>query len=121
MPTTDLNLANIQGNVLGGFNKDHQLNLFLKFKGDAAGRAWIKDIAEEIAGSSSADVIQFNNEFSTLRAQGVSRPEDLIAAVWVNLTLSWKGMQTLSITQGDLDAFPDEFKGGMASRGAAIG
>ncbi|MFL5255049.1 MAG: hypothetical protein ACJ8AI_19580, partial [Rhodopila sp.] len=64
MPTTDLNLSNVQGNILGGFNKDHQLNLFLKFKNDADGRAWIKEIAEEVAESSSADVIQFNNEFS---------------------------------------------------------
>jgi len=121
MPTTDLNLENIQGNVLGGFNKDHQLNLFLKFKDNAGGRAWVKEIADEVAKSSSANVIQFNNEFSRLRRQGVSRPEDLISAVWVNLALSWRGMEALGLGRGDLDSFPDEFKGRMASRGAAIG
>jgi len=121
MPTTDLNLSNIQGNILGGFNKDHQLNLFLKFKNDADGRAWIKEIAEEVAESSSADVIQFNNEFSTLRRHGVRRPEDLISAVWVNLALSWRGMEALGLKKADLDAFPAEFKDGMAGRGADIG
>src|SRR3954454_7180856 len=69
--TTDLNLTNIQGNVLKGFNKDYQLNLFLKFKDPAAGRAWIKDIAEEVKDSCSANVIQFNNEFSRLRRHGI--------------------------------------------------
>jgi Dyp-type peroxidase family len=121
MPTTNLNLTNIQGNILGGFNKDHQLNLFLKFKDAAAGRAWIEEVADDVAASSSADVIQFNNEFSALRRQGVRRPEDLISAVWVNLALSFQGMKALGLKQTDLDSFPEEFKGGMASRGAAIG
>src|SRR3954467_10174960 len=103
--TTDLNLTNIQGNILKGFNKDYQLNLFLKFKDPAAGRAWIKDIAEEVKDSCSANVIQFNNEFSRLRRHGIRRPEDLISAVWVHLALSWKGMEALGLKKADLDAF----------------
>jgi hypothetical protein len=39
MPTTTLNLDEIQGNSIGGFNKDFQTNLFLKFTNAAAGRA----------------------------------------------------------------------------------
>ena len=39
MPTTSLNLRNILGNCLGGFKKDFQANLFLKFK--TAGRIWV--------------------------------------------------------------------------------
>jgi hypothetical protein len=83
MPTTSLNLDQIQGNSIGGFNKDFQTNLFLRFTGDVAGRAWVKEISEEVAVSSSANVIQFNNQFSALRAQGVSKPEQLISAIWV--------------------------------------
>ena len=41
MPTTSLDLDQIQGNSVGGFNKDFQTNLFLKFISDVAGRAWI--------------------------------------------------------------------------------
>jgi Dyp-type peroxidase family len=119
--TTDLNLANIQGNSLGGFNKDHQLNLFLKFKNDVDGRAWIEEISAEVEASSSANVIQFNNQFSALRAQGVERPEDLISAVWVNLALSWQGLSALRLDRGDLDAFPEEFRRGMKKRSAEIG
>ena len=65
-PTTSLNLTNIQGNSIGGFNKDFQSNLFLKFTSDVAGHAWITEISDEVAKSSSAAVIEFNNQFSAL-------------------------------------------------------
>jgi hypothetical protein len=78
-----------------------------EIQGSAAGRAWIKDIAEEVKDSCSANVIQFNNEFSRLRRHGIRRPEDLISAVWVHLALSWKGMEALGLKKADLDAFPE--------------
>jgi hypothetical protein len=45
-----LNLTNIQGNCPGGFNKDFQSNLFLKFTNSASGRSWLKEIAEQANG-----------------------------------------------------------------------
>src|ERR1700747_2034711 len=121
MPTTSLNLDQIQGNSIGGFNKDFQTNLFLKFTGATAGRAWIKEIGEEGADSSSADVLQFNNQFSALRAQGVRRPEELISAVWVNLALSFQGLTALNFKAPDLAAFPQAFRDGMAQRKTELG
>jgi Dyp-type peroxidase family len=115
-PTLVPNLENIQGNSLGGFNKDHQSNLFLKFTNDADGRSWIQEIAADVEASNSANVARFNNQFSALRAQGVSKPETLISAVWVNLALSWQGMKALKIKQSDLELFPADFKDGMHSR-----
>jgi len=82
-----INLHGIQGNGLGGISKDFQSNLFLKFTGDKPGRVWLKEIIEEI--SSSADVIQFNDEFRALKKQGVKKPEAIISAVWVNLAISF--------------------------------
>ncbi|MGA7265940.1 MAG: hypothetical protein WA709_05290 [Stellaceae bacterium] len=49
MPTTSLNLDQIQGNSISGSNKDFQTNLFLKFTNAAAGRAWIKEISDEVS------------------------------------------------------------------------
>jgi Dyp-type peroxidase family len=112
-----LDLANIQGNSFGGFNKDFQSNLFLKFTGDLAGRKWIAEISEEL--SSSEEVIQFNNEFRALRMQGVKKPEALISAVWVNLALSFAGLQALNLKPADLAAFPATYKNGMAK--ASVG
>jgi hypothetical protein len=121
MPTTSLDLDQIQGNSIGGFNKDFQMNLFLKFTSDAAGRAWIKEISEEVTASNSANVLQFNNQFSALRAQDVSRPEELISAVWVNLALSFQGLTALNLKAADLAAFPQAFRDGMAQRKAELG
>lgn len=113
-PTTMLKLDNIQGNSLGGFNKDYQSNLFLKFRNAEAARAWIDEIADTIAASSSANVIQFNNQFSALRGQGIKNPEELISAVWTNLVFSWRGLAFLQVA--DVNAFPDDFKQGMKFR-----
>jgi Dyp-type peroxidase family len=115
MPTTSLNLANIQGNSIGGFNKDFQANLFLKFKSTEAGCAWIKEISDEVAQSSSAAVIQFNNQFSALKAQGINKPEAIISALWVNLALSFHRLTAL-LEASDLSAFPRAFRDGMAKR-----
>ncbi len=38
MPTISLNLTNLRGNSIGGFNKDFQSDLFLKFTYDVVGR-----------------------------------------------------------------------------------
>jgi Dyp-type peroxidase family len=121
MPTTALNLDNIQGNSLGGFNKDFQASLFLKFNDSSSARAWITEIAADVAASSSAKVIQFNNQFSALRAQGVKKPEELISAVWVNLVISFQGLAALKMAAADLNKFPPAFRSGMAARKASIG
>jgi Dyp-type peroxidase family len=116
MPTTSLNLTNIQGNSIGGFNKDFQANLFLKFTNDVDGRAWITEIGDEVAKSSSAAVIEFNNQFSALKAQGINKPEAIISALWVNLALSFQGLTALKLKSSDLSAFPQAFRDGMANR-----
>jgi Dyp-type peroxidase family len=121
MPTTALDLDQIQGNSIGGFNKDFQTNLFLKFTNAAAGRAWIKEIGDEIAASSSAEVLKFNNQFSALRTQNVSRPEQLISAIWVNLALSFQGLTALNLKAADLAAFPQAFRDSMAQRNTILG
>ncbi|HVO56600.1 MAG TPA: Dyp-type peroxidase [Dongiaceae bacterium] len=108
-----IELDKIQGNSFGGFNKDHQSNLFLKFTSAAAGRAWIAEVLEEI--SPSSDVLEFNNQFRALKKHGVKKPEALISAIWVNLALSFKGLQALNLKSADLALFPDAFKNGMAA------
>src|SRR5436190_9292425 len=104
-PQISLNLNNIQGNSIGGFNKDFQAHLFLQFTSAAAGRAWIKEISSEIARSSSAAVIAFNKQFSTLKSEGVPKPEVVISAIWVNLALSFQGLTALKVKASDCTLF----------------
>lgn len=125
MAVNALNLDNIQGNILGGFNKDFQSFLFLKFASAAKGRAWIKEISDpdsevSVAKSSSTDVLKFNAQFKSLRAEGI-KPEAVIAAAWTNLALSFQGLKALNAKATDLQKFPSAFKQGMAARSAAIG
>src|SRR5260370_15885870 len=95
MPTTSLNLANIQGNSIGGFNKDFQANLFLKFKSTEAGCAWIKEISDEGAKSNSAAAIQFKKQFSPPKAQGINQPEAIISALSGKLAPSFHRLTSL--------------------------
>lgn len=125
MATKELALQNIQGNILGGFNKDFQTFLFLKFKSAAAGRAWLKEISDagvdsSVAKSSSKDVLRFNGQFKALKAEG-KKPELFIEAAWTNIAISFLGLQALGITAADLAAFPSAFKAGMAARNNVLG
>jgi Dyp-type peroxidase family len=125
MVTPALNLGNIQGNSVGGFNKDFQSFLFLKFKSAAKGRAWLKEISDpdsdvSVAKSSSEEVLRFNAQFKDLLAQGV-KPETVVAAAWTNVALSFQGLSALSVKAADLAKFPAAFRAGMAGRATAIG
>jgi Dyp-type peroxidase family len=115
-----LELDDIQGNIIGGFNKDFQDFVFLKFKSEAAARAWIQEISSDgnddgVAASSSDQVLKFNARFKALKAEGKD-PGKFIEAEWTSLSISFAGMQALGIAPGDLAQFPHEFKEGMAKR-----
>ena len=125
MPTLELALDKIQGNILGGFNKDFQNFLLLKFKSAAAGRAWLKELADDsnefgVATSSAEQVLRFNAQFKALKADGL-KPEDLIESAWTNLAVSFAGMTALGLSAADLALFPTEFSAGMAARKLQIG
>lgn len=120
MATRDLDLHDIQGNIIGGFNKDFQDFVVLKFKSVAAARAWIAEISADdnefgVAASSSESVLRFNAQFKALKAAG-KQPERFIEAEWTNLSISFAGLQALGVAAGDLAQFPPEFSAGMAAR-----
>src|SRR6266705_1473305 len=64
-----LNVANIQGNILVGFNKDHQAFLFLSLAADkiADFKGWLQAIRPFIA--TTAEVLAFNRLFKAIRAR----------------------------------------------------
>jgi Dyp-type peroxidase family len=123
LAATTLRFDNIQGKSIGGFNKDFETLVFLKFKAAVNARAWIKEISDSefgIARSSSVEVLKFNAQFKALRASGVL-PESVIGVAWTNLALTHRGLSALGVKQVDLDTFPDAFKQGMAARKERIG
>src|SRR4051794_13869445 len=62
---TSLNLGSIQGNILPGFNKDHQAFLFVRFRGADEGLRWLRAILPELA--SAAEVEGFRTAFRSMK------------------------------------------------------
>ena len=85
--------SNIQGNVLAGFNKDHQGLLFLQFADRPTAQTWLAAVRPRLASNDA--VTSFNRRFSVARRQSGSDPADL-AAVWLNLSFTAPGLQLLA-------------------------
>src|SRR6476646_2810608 len=88
-----LDVQDIQGNILAGFNKDQQRLLALVFRDLPAARRWLRRIASEI--SSLALVHEFNSLFRKARASRGSDPAGIIAT-WANIAFSYPGLVKLT-------------------------
>ena len=84
---------NIQGNILAGFNKDHQMLLFLSLPAPDEARAWLAELRPQLA--SNEAVASFNQRFSAAHHEAGSDPEDL-AAVWTNVSFTAAGIRLLA-------------------------
>jgi Dyp-type peroxidase family len=110
--------ANIQGNVLAGFNKDHQRLLFFRLGDAGRARAWLATIVDETA--TSEEVLAFNDLFRRARSrrggEGTA-PQ----ATWLNVALTYPGLAALGVSSAELSSFPDAFREGMANRADILG
>jgi Dyp-type peroxidase family len=114
----DLNLANIQGNVLAGFNKDHQRLLSFRLTERSRARRWLCTIVDETA--TSEEVLAFNDLFRRTRSRRGSEsatPE----ASWLNVALTHSGLAALGVAGRELALFPNAFREGMAARARVLG
>ncbi|MEH1818796.1 MAG: Dyp-type peroxidase [Nostoc sp.] len=105
-----LNVNNIQGNILGGFNKDYQALLFLEIENPKAFKHWLKSQIDFVA--TASEVIAFNRLFKSARKR--RGREGAVKATWVNIAFSFEGLKKLT---NDADSFTDDsFKAGLAAR-----
>jgi Dyp-type peroxidase family len=113
-----LRLQQIQGNVLAGFNKDHQRFVFFRLGEADAARAWVRALSDEVA--STQEVAAFNELFRTAsaRAQGEGGAP---RASWTNVALTADGLAALGVPDGELTSFPEAFRQGMAARAGLLG
>jgi Dyp-type peroxidase family len=114
-----LDLDQIQGNILAGFNKDHQSFLFLKFTDQTRARAWVTELVDEVA--TTREVQAFNQLFKQIRARRGGRERGTVEATWMNVAFTHEGLGELGVPQADLDAFPEEFRLGMRQRAGELG
>ncbi len=108
----------VQGNILEGFNKDYQNFLFLEFVDQAKARAWMGEIAREVA--SVEEVRTFNDLFKRLRKR--RRGElGILKTTWMNIAFSFQGLTRLGVSASDLALFPLPFSAGMKARAGVLG
>ena len=93
-----LNLAEIQGNILAGFNKDHQRFLFLRIEDAAKAKIWLKDLLNDV--SDTARVKAANDQRKVALASG-TEPEN---QHWLNIAFNFPGLQKLGAQH--LSQFP---------------
>lgn len=90
--------ATIQGNVLAGFNKDHQMLLFVWWADADAARAWLTELRPRLA--QNKDVASFNARFSNARRRSGRDPETIFA-LWNNISFTSAGIRSLAPTALD--------------------
>jgi len=111
-----LALDEIQGNILGGFNKDHQTLLCLRIDNADALKTWLQSLIPFIA--TSAEVIAFNRLFKAMRSRRRTE-SNTVKATWINIAFSARGLHRLGV---NVDAFSDAaFKEGLAARSSTLG
>ena len=99
-----LAVADIQGNVLPGFNTRHQTLLGLRFDGDA--RSWLASVLPKV--STLADVHGYRLVRRQARVHGAA---PAASPVWVNVAFDAKGLAALG---ADVDRVRDQrFRQGM--------
>jgi Dyp-type peroxidase family len=110
-----LNVSNIQGNILGGFNKDHQILLFLRISDAGQFRQWLCELTPFVA--TTEEVLEFNRLFKQLRRRRGN--SNVLQVTWMNIAFSHGGLHKLAPkTAGE---FVDEaFQKGMAARSASV-
>jgi Dyp-type peroxidase family len=113
-----LELKEIQGNILAGFNKDYASFLFLALPAEQAqAREWLRGLVGEVA--TAEEVRQFNDLFRAVRSR--RGREGTVEATWMNLAFTHEGLAALGVGQPELDQFPPEFRQGMRQRATEIG
>src|SRR5215510_11603344 len=119
-----LNVSNIQGNIIPGFNKDFQALLFLKIE-DGKGsnfRHWLEELVPRVTTMES--VLVFRNFLKVEEWRG--KPAEVppkVKTTWINIAFSHAALEKLGTINKDIDfkdkAFTDE--AGLKGRSEDLG
>ena len=109
---------NIQGNIVPGFNKDHQHFCFYRITDVSRAKAFLREISKSI--TSMDEALQFVRAHRALRLNLGDEPVGL-DATWVNIALSYRGIEKL-LGAGAGDQFGEQsFRQGLAARSTYLG
>jgi len=110
-PVLDIN--NIQGNVIGGFNKNFQTLLILTIEDKGEFKRWLKTQVPFI--STAAEVLAFVRLFKAIRSRRKIE-SNAVKSTWVNVAFSFAGIKKL-VKAADLKPpFETAFTDGLNKR-----
>ena len=112
-----LEIEEIQGNILAGFNKDFQTLLFLRITEPEDFKEWLAATIPFIA--TTAEVLAFNRLFKAIRTRRNSESRT-VQATWTNIALSFQGIQKLD-KKGAAQFEDAAFIEGVAQRSESLG
>jgi Dyp-type peroxidase family len=115
-PEPLLDVDDIQGNILAGFNKDHQILLLLEINDVTSAKRWLAAIQGHIA--STAEVLVFNRLRKAVKLRRDNAPSGFVAT-WVNIAFSHAGLTKLT-TPAETAGFSDAFTQGLGRRSGLI-
>ncbi|MES2772765.1 MAG: Dyp-type peroxidase [Bacteroidota bacterium] len=108
----------IQGNIIPGFNKDHQHFLFYTIGDTKACKEFLNWIVPYLA--SMEEVLAFRRLFRSLKLR-VGEPITMLCSTWINIAFSHRAISLLDSKQS-ADSFGDQsFRQGLAQRSAYLG
>jgi Dyp-type peroxidase family len=110
--------GDVQGNVIPGFNKDHQHFVFLRLSDVTRARAWLSRLAPRL--TTMGQALEFKRAHRTTR-QRTGQTEPPLSSVWINVAFSHRGIVALA---GEVEAakFGERsFKDGHAARSGYLG
>jgi Dyp-type peroxidase family len=102
-----LDIKNIQGNIVNGFNKDHRMMLFLRIDDVKAFKVWLKSQIPFVA--TAAEVLAFNRLFKETRTR--RGREGAVKSTWMNIAFNFQALKKLTPEANDFKdpAFRDIF------------
>ena len=108
----------IQGNIIPGFNKDHQHFLFFRIEKVKTAKAFLRDLVPRI--STMEEVIAYRRLYRARRFK-LGRHNTMLCSTWLNIGFSHHGIALLA-NPADADAFGDaSFKLGLKERSSYLG
>ena len=115
-----LDVDEIQGNIIPGFNKDHVFLIGLTIRDLDKAKNWISTIIDNI--STCSEVYNFNRERNLIKRDTSLEPSN-ISATWTNISFSYNGLrQFLGNEILALDNFLDtSFKNGLIFSSSTLG
>jgi Dyp-type peroxidase family len=111
-----LDVDQIQGNILAGFNKDNQTLIFLIIEKPDEFCIWLRELIPFIA--TTDEVLQFNRLFKMIRSRRKVESRTVLST-WLNIAFSFRGLG--KIKPVDVGKFRDKaFRKGLAGRSASL-